>query len=87
MILLEVKRYIRQHQQVSLENILHHFDITPDTARGLLMPLIAQGHIVEIPAGSCSTGKCSTSCKTHSEHYQWIERKLRPVPIAIQISS
>lgn len=85
MILLELKRYIRQHHQVSLENILHHFDITEDAAQGLLAPLIQQGHILEISAASCSSGKCSSGCNSASNRYQWIEKKHKPFPFPIRL--
>lgn len=87
MILLNLKNYIRQHHKVSLENIKNHFGLTDDAAQGLLFPLIKQGHIVEIPAGSCNSGLCSSNCQSNQSEYQWIERKLRPLPISIKIET
>lgn len=87
MILLQLKRYIRQHQRVTLENIKNRFDISEDTAQGLLLPLMKQGHIVEIPAASCSSGLCSSSCHAGSIEFQWLNKKVKPLPSSIQIAA
>ena len=87
MILLELKSYIKQHQRVSLDNIKHKFDISEDTVQGLLMPLIRQGHIVEVSTASCSSGHCSSGCQQTATEYQWLDRKLRPLSQAIEIIS
>ncbi|VAW44529.1 hypothetical protein MNBD_GAMMA03-607, partial [hydrothermal vent metagenome] len=45
MILLELKHYIKQHQRVTLNDIQLHFDLSEEAAKGLLAPLLQQGHI------------------------------------------
>lgn len=96
MILLQLKDYIRQHQHVSLKNIAHHFDITEDTAQGLLKPLLQQGHVLAVymdspgcQSGHCTTGGCSSSSPTDDgmPHYQWSARKLKPIQVAIQVQN
>ncbi len=89
MILLKLKRYIKQHQRVTLKDIQAHFDLSEEAALGLLKPLLQQGHvIVANTVSSCQGQTCTTSC-THSTQiatttYQWIESPKKQVSIPIQ---
>ena len=58
MILLEVKRYIRERQQVSAEDIKNRFGFDDDALEGILAPLLDQGHVQWIDSNgeSCSSG-------------------------------
>lgn len=87
MILLELKRYIRQRQDVSLSDIKNRFDLTDDSAKGMLSHLIRQGHVQEVAAGSCISGQCSTGCQQASqgEHYLWRDKCLVSLSIPIQV--
>ena len=87
MILLDLKKYIKQHEQVTLADIKNHFDLTDEAAFGLINPLLKQGHVQEIDASSCSTGECSTSCSQNSRGptYQWVDKRLKSLSIPIQI--
>jgi predicted HTH transcriptional regulator len=87
MILLELKKYIKQHEQVTLTDIKNHFDLSEEAAFGLINPLLKQGHVQEINASSCSTGKCSTGCSQNSKGptYQWVDKRLKSLSIPIQI--
>jgi len=93
LILLAIKDYIRQHQAVSRQALINHFDLQPDALDGLLAPLIAQGHVIETQsqphsAGvTCHTGQCATNCKLPAPKLiLWCEKPLRPLPIPIQIN-
>jgi len=88
MILLQLKKYIKQHQRVSLQDIQYHFDIDESAAIGLLVPLIQQGQIQEIPTtSSCSTGQCSSHCHQVSKGalFQWVDHPVKPLSIPVQI--
>ena len=91
MILLDLKRYIKQHQRVTLQDIRHHFDLDEAAAIGLMEPLLQQGYIQELEntpsAESCSTGKCSTNCHQISKgsEFQWVDKPLKSLSIPVQI--
>ncbi len=87
MILLDLKKYIKQHEQVTLADIKNHFDLTDEAALGLITPLLKQGHVQEINASSCSTQECSTGCSQNSlgPTYQWVDKRLKSLSIPIQI--
>ena len=91
MILLDLKRYVKQHKRVTLQNIKHHFDLDEAAAIGLMESLLQQGYIQELPnypAGeSCSTGKCSTNCHQVSKgvEFQWVDKPLKSLSIPVQI--
>jgi len=88
MILLNIKRYIKQHHDVSLTDILNHFDLTEDSARGMLSHLVRQGHVQVIDtADSCSSGQCSTGCTqaSQTEHYLWRDKCFVSLSIPVQV--
>ncbi|MDG6773792.1 FeoC-like transcriptional regulator [Thiomicrorhabdus sp. ZW0627] len=87
MILLDIKRYIKQHHEVSLEDIQNHFDLTEDTVRGIMTPLINQGHIQVLDSASCSTGKCSSGCSqaNGNERYLWRDKCFTSLSIPVQV--
>lgn len=91
MILLDLKRYVKQHQRVTLQDIRHHFDLDEPAAIGLIEPLLQQGYIQELPnhtsSESCSTGQCSTHCHQVSKgaEFQWVDHPLKPLSIPVQI--
>ncbi|MBO1926907.1 transcriptional regulator [Thiomicrorhabdus sp. 6S2-11] len=90
MILLELKRYIRQHERVSFSDICNRFDLSEDAAAGLLQPLVQQGHIQTIDnfsatTTSCNSGGCSGGCASQQTYYQWLERKVKQLSLPVQI--
>lgn len=88
MILLTLKKYVKKHERVSLQDIQYHFDIDETAAIGLLEPLLQQGYIQEIKnAASCSTGGCSTHCHQVSKGalFQWVDKPLKPINLPVQI--
>lgn len=88
MILLEVKNYIREHRQVPASFLLNHFDISHDTLDGLITPLLSQGYIQKLSPleTSCHTGTCNSGCSSiREETYQWSDKVLKPLPIALEI--
>jgi hypothetical protein len=83
MILLELKRYIRQHRQVTAANLLHRFDISQATLEGLMTPLLQQGFIYrQSQSNACSSG-CQRRChSTQEDIYYWSERALTPLKLS-----
>lgn len=71
MILSEIRDYIKQRHQASLEDIINHFDIDEDTARAMLNVWINKQKI------HCRnlTGSCNSQCKqchqSLTEIYIW----------------
>ncbi len=88
MILLELKHYIKKHQQVTLNNIQTHFDLSEEAALSLLEYLLQQGHVVAIQqSSSCTTQTCHTNCaQPHkTQRYQWSDSVKKPVVIPVHL--
>lgn len=88
MILLDIKKYIKKHQRVTLRDIQNHFELDEAAAIGLMEPLLQQGFIQEIAnSQSCSTGTCSTNCHQVSKgsEFQWVDKPIKPLSIPVQI--
>lgn len=86
MILLDIKHYIQQHHRVSESNLLNRFELTESALSGLIAPLIKQGHIQKIEAGShCDTGGCSGCEKSAQVEYQWLDKPTHALPGSIGI--
>ncbi|GAB6035279.1 FeoC-like transcriptional regulator [Galenea microaerophila] len=88
MILREIKHYIQEQGQVSLEDIINHFDLTEPGAEAMLERLVQQGYVLPLPQteSSCQTGSCGgcTQAGGGSPRFQWIPRKVKPLPFQIQ---
>ncbi len=88
MILLELKRYIQQHQQVSLQDIQAHFDLSEEAALGLLAPLQQQGHVLTLNTPhACTSKTCHTGCAQpeNIQSFLWSDSVKKPVTIPIQL--
>lgn len=95
MILLALKDYIKQHQVVTRQALLNHFDLQSDALDGLLKPLITQGHVIETQSQSalsakpqaCASGSCGSACQLPPPtQILWCEKPLKPLPIRVQIN-
>lgn len=86
MALLAIKQYIQQHEEVSLQDLVNHFDIQSDALEGMLAMLIEQGHILKIDTTgeSCSTGSCDCASEGRV-HYHWLDKAAKPIHIGIEI--
>lgn len=87
MILLEIKKYIRQHHEVTLSDIKNHFDVTEEAAKGMLALLIKQGHVQAIDSQGCASGQCSTGCSqaNNDEQYLWRDKCFVSLSIPVQV--
>lgn len=89
MILLELKNYIRQHRQVSAENLKNCFDLSNDALDGLMRPLLQQGFVYcQSPSDQTCVGECATGCLTANAgaYYYWSEQPLKPIAINIVVN-
>ncbi len=86
MILLDVKKYIKTHEQVTGEQICNRFDLSESSLEGIVAPLIEQGHVTQVKAtDSCGSGKCNSGCSfASSDNYYWTTQKLKAINIPIQ---
>ncbi len=72
MILTDLKNYIKTRQQVSLKDIALHFDVEPETAKGMLDFLVKKGRIsLRSNPLSCASGCSSCSEAENSDIYIW----------------
>ncbi len=84
--LTQVKRYIREREQVSADDIALHFDVELDTVFAWMDFLLAQGMIQRIDAPTCSTAECG-GCPASGPgqvHYRWLGRRVRPFPLKVE---
>lgn len=84
MILLEMKRYIKQHEKVTFDDICHHFDLNTSAAEGILQRLIRQGNIQKLTGQNCSTGGCHSHCQ-QQDWFIWLEKKYVPLNLNLDI--
>lgn len=71
MILSELKAFVKQRGEVSLTDIVNHFDSDPEAVRGMLEFWINKGKLKRIEAPE----PCKDSCNCHlteaGERYRW----------------
>ncbi len=76
MILSEIKKYIQQRGQASLEDIALHFDTEADAVREMLKIWIHKGKITQ-QISSASCGSSCTQCDSAStEIYVWTNNQI-----------
>ncbi|MCB2106170.1 MAG: FeoC-like transcriptional regulator [Rhodobacteraceae bacterium] len=70
MLLTDIRDYLKTHKRASLDDIVRHFDVAPDAARGLVETWIAKGKVRclsdRLPCGTC--GKCDSATV---DIYEW----------------
>jgi hypothetical protein len=85
MILLDIKRYIREHQAVRGDQLQARFRLSASALDGLINALVEQGHIYSTGSG-CHNGACA-NCQGEQVIYQWRDQASRPFPIALSPQS
>ena len=83
MILSEVRDYLQERGQVSLQDLALHFDSDPEALRGMLEHWIRKGRVSRRKAAA-SCGSSCTQCDPASvELYVWrdSEKAEQPVPL------
>jgi putative ferrous iron transport protein C len=70
--LLQLKNYIQQHKKLSLAELSHFFNISPELARDMLNCYIIKGKVRPQP----KTPKCGSACgkcnPVTTEIYEWV---------------
>lgn len=85
MILLDIKHYIREHHQVSDQQLMARFHLSACALQGLMQPLIQQGHI-QVQQAGCQTGSCSSCSASDQQVFTWLARPYRTLSIPTQVS-
>ena len=70
MILLEIKKYLQEKKQASLQDIAAKFDLTEDAVRAMLMHWERKGMLEQIKK-SCCERKCSDCSSPCSVTFRW----------------
>ncbi len=70
----EVKRYLSERKLAPLSDIALHFDLEPDTVRGLLEHWLRKGRVRIHREPGCKSGGCG-GCGEHvdREVYEWLK--------------
>ena len=71
MILSDLRDYIKQRQQVSLSDIINHFDTDEQAARAMLDIWIQKGKIHRKMATASCGSNCNQCETTSTEYYIW----------------
>lgn len=71
MILTELRNYLKQHGEGSLEQLAIHFDVSPESLSGMLEFLEKKSVVQKIAAGGCS-GTCHCDQKSSKIYYRWV---------------
>lgn len=77
MILSEIRDYVRERRQASLEEIALHVDSNPDAVRGMLERWIRKGRIRKTLKGPACGSSCGSCSSESTEIYEWIDAKDR----------
>ena len=78
MILLDVGHYVREHRQVTLNQIALHVNAQPDVVRGMLEVWIKKGKISkQAMAASCGS-RCQKCDMADTEIYTWRNSGIQP---------
>ncbi len=73
MILTEIKKYLIQHNRVTLGDLARHFDIEPETIKGMMAQWIKKDRVLQTDRRA----GCSKNCercfdrKTMEIIYEW----------------
>lgn len=72
MILIELRDYVRERGQVSLEEVCRHFGLEQELARALLHTWVQRGRLRHPQAGAACRG-CAVCASGIGEIYVWVE--------------
>ncbi|HPE61413.1 MAG TPA: FeoC-like transcriptional regulator [Thiolinea sp.] len=75
MMLGDIRNYLQQQGQASLNQVAVHFDIAPDTARFALGYWQKKGKVLEQNTAAACGGGCGSACgKAADPVYVWAQR-------------
>lgn len=70
MLLIDVRAFLSKHDTVQMNELVAHFDASPDAMRDMLSHLIRKGQVREVPTKFCSS--CSKCDPDSQIIYQWV---------------
>ncbi len=71
MILSDLRAYLRERGQSSLQDMALHFDTDPDALRGMLEHWIRKGKVSRMTNASCASSGCTQCNPSTVEIYVW----------------
>lgn len=72
MILSDIKHYLEDHKQSTLGDLAIHFDIEPESMRGMLEQWIRKGRVIKSQLRASCNRSCSKGCNEAAmEIYEW----------------
>ncbi|MDJ0832442.1 MAG: FeoC-like transcriptional regulator [Gammaproteobacteria bacterium] len=71
MILTEIKRYVQNRKQVSVQDVARHFDMEADAARGMLGFWVNKGKLKKSVLASTCANQCACDIQEQTEIYEW----------------
>jgi hypothetical protein len=74
--LMELKNYLASRREVSVHEVAAHFDISPETARGMLEHWVCKGKASRLSLEQCR--QCVLHCGKSWEAYQWLDQEILP---------
>ncbi|MEY4767894.1 MAG: hypothetical protein RL637_533 [Pseudomonadota bacterium] len=76
MILSELRDYLQKYPQVTLHDLVLHFNIDAEALRGMLAQWMRKGKVKKLDPNSKICGSSCCKCDPAlTEIYQWIEKK------------
>lgn len=73
MILSQLRNYIREHKRVALRDLVYHFGVDAEAARGMLETLERKGRIRKLPSGTACSGGCDRCAPATIELYEAVD--------------
>jgi hypothetical protein len=73
MILSEIRDFVRQRKQCTLQELVLHFDIDAEALRGMLAKWIRKGKIRQLPVSPACGSGCHKCDPALTELYEWVE--------------
>lgn len=67
--LIQLKQYLQQHPQVSVQDVARYFDVSESMAKSLLSYWQDKGFVIELSCDSCN------GCHDKPTFYQWCPQK------------
>jgi putative ferrous iron transport protein C len=72
MILVDIRRYLENHQTATLNDLALCFDADPESIRDMLMLWVKKGRVKKLPVqAGCGNGCGQCHCSL-GESYQWV---------------
>ncbi|MDT8406854.1 MAG: FeoC-like transcriptional regulator [Methylococcales bacterium] len=74
MILSDIRDYVQNHRRVALNDLVQHFQLSPDALRAMLAKWLEKGRIRKTTLEKdCGSGCCRCDSAL-TEIYEWVER-------------